>query len=100
MLARANAKGMQSLSPCLLPPPLCLKIKRLVAQTKTVKVQALGVDGCYRPLCHSLSLPLSCFSSSLFIFVAVSHNVRVKWHGAAPASIDGVLLCGSRVYLT
>lgn len=46
MLAQANAKGMPSLSPPLLPPSLS-EIKRLAAQTKTVKVQALGVDGCY-----------------------------------------------------
>lgn len=87
-----------------LPPPTSLsEMKRLVTQTKKVKVHALGVDGCYWLPPHPLSLSLSrslWFSSSLFVFVAVSHNVRVKWHGAAPAPTEGVLLCGSRVYLT
>lgn len=92
------------LPPTHLPPHTSLsEIKRLVTQTKKVKAQALGLDGCYWLPPHPLSLSLShslCFSSSLFVFVAVSHNVRVKWHGAASAPIEGVLLCGSRVYLT
>ncbi len=70
MLAQANAKGMHPLSPCLLPPSLS-EIKRLEAQTKTVKVQALGADGCYWPLRHSLSLA-RCVSPPLCLFLWLS----------------------------
>lgn len=51
MLTHANAKGMPALSPRpAAPPPTppsLSETKRLVTQTKKVKVQALGVDGCY-----------------------------------------------------
>lgn len=66
MLAQANAKGMQAFSTHPLPPSLS-EIKRLAAQTKTVKVQALGVDGCYWPLRHSNSLA-RCVSPPLCLF--------------------------------
>lgn len=103
MLAHANAKGMQALSPRPATPSSAFVWNQKVGGTnKESKSSGSGGGSLLLtapPFSRSLSRSL-CFSSSLFIFMAVSHNVRVKWHGAAAASIDGVLLCGSRVYLT
>lgn len=97
MLAQANTKGMPPLSPRRFAPRLS-EIKRLAAQTKTVK--SSGSEGGWLLLTappFSLSLSHSVSPPFFGLFLsAVSHNVGVKWRGAAPAFVDGVLLCVSQ----